>query len=77
MEIPIPSRLVRAWDAFCDWANVPIWRRGRLELRRLDIILVAFFFLCVGYYYWKGGPMGAIQGGLVYGIVAMLSLWMF
>jgi hypothetical protein len=31
MKIRIPHRLAASWDAFCDWANVPIWRRGRLE----------------------------------------------
>lgn len=77
MEIPIPSRLVRAWDWFCNWSNIPIWQRGRFELRRLDIILVAFFFLCVGWYWWTSGPMGALQGGAMYVALSALALWFF
>ena len=32
--------LVRAWDAFGDWVNVPIYRVGNFETRRVDVILV-------------------------------------
>jgi hypothetical protein len=78
MNIPIPRFMVRAADAFIEWANVTIWERaGRFELRRIDLLLVTFFFVCVGYYYWSAGPMGALQGGAMYLALAALSLWVF
>jgi hypothetical protein len=75
MQIPIPRVLVRVWDAFCDWGNVPIWQRGRFELRRLDVLLAAGGIFCVGYYYYFYGWRGALQGGVAYVLMAMIALW--
>ena len=77
MKIKIPSVVMRRVDWFGDWANVPIWIKGRLELRRLDLFVVAFFFLCVGWYWWTSGWMGALQGGALYLALAALALFVF
>ena len=77
MNIRIPSAVMRHVDRLGDWANVPIWVKGRLELRRLDLFVVAFFFACVAYYWHTSGPMGALQGGALYIALAALALWVF
>jgi hypothetical protein len=33
--------VLRAWDGFIDWGDVTLWRRGKYELRRIDIVIVA------------------------------------
>lgn len=76
MNIPIPRFVVRAARAFEEWANVPMWERGRVELRRVDLMIAFFFFVCVVWYYHTQGLMGAIQGGAMYIAISALALWM-
>jgi hypothetical protein len=33
IRVRVPHWLASVWDAFCDWGNVPIWSRGRFEVR--------------------------------------------
>lgn len=71
MKIRIPRRVTAAWDFFMDWANVVvIWR-----LRRLDFVMAALFVFCVSYYYWAGGWLVALQGGVLFIFIAMMALW--
>ena len=83
MQVPIPRWLVRAWDRLGEWSNVPIYRRSSdnsvegFEIRRIDLVLVFFGFVCVGYYWWTTGWQGAILGGAFYGLVVMMALWLF
>jgi len=69
----MPARLAKAFDAWLDWVNVPIWGR----VRRIDVLLVVLGVICGVYYYLEGGWLGAAQGVALYTFVALVSLWMF
>jgi hypothetical protein len=75
IQISIPQWLLRAKDTFVDWANVPVLKRGRIELRRIDVMVTYGFVACVGWYYFTGGWKGALVGGVTYIFVAMVALW--
>jgi hypothetical protein len=74
MQITIPRRLVRTWDAFCVWGDPAVWQRGRLEVRRIDLLLVACFVLATSYYGYFAGWHGAVNGGLMFGFIAIGAL---
>lgn len=59
-----------------DWLNEPIFQRGRLELRRIDILL--FILGCgIATHYWLFyGFQWAIIGVLMYVMVVMVCVWM-
>ena len=59
-----------------DWINVPIWTRGQLELRRIDVMLAILFVMCVGYYGVFYGWQQAVIGGAMFILFAMVALWM-
>jgi hypothetical protein len=66
------------YDRFEDWANVPVFatQPGRsINIRRVDILLVIFGVICVGYYGWVEGWIGALKGALAYLMVMMTALW--
>jgi hypothetical protein len=71
MQIKIPDRFWRAYDAYEEWVNEPVWKR----VRRIDVILAASFIFCVGYYWVTTGPMGALQGGALFVMIAMIAMW--
>ena len=75
MKIPYP--LLRAWDRFEAWINVPVWywHRQRFEVRRIDIMLTVFGIFCVAYYTYYDGIRGALIGGLMYIMMVMVSVW--
>jgi glucose-6-phosphate-specific signal transduction histidine kinase len=64
-----------------DWINVPIYehQHGRLRIRitRIDVLLVVFGVICVGWYGYTSGWQGALLGGLFYVMVLMMALWLF
>lgn len=72
----MPAVLVRAWDALGDWSNVTVYERGRIEVRRIDILMfvmgVLIFFYYLGFYGWQR----AVMGELMYIMVVMVALWM-
>jgi hypothetical protein len=74
MKIPIPRWLMRGVAAFEEWGNIPVWTRGRLQLRRLDIPLVLLGVLSTSYYGWLNGWTGAIFSLLAYVAMAALGL---
>lgn len=76
IRIRIPHFVTTVWDAFGEWANVAIWSRGHLEVRRIDVLLVFAGLFCSGYYWWASGWQGALAGGAMYVLVAMMALWM-
>jgi hypothetical protein len=59
------------------WINIPIYERGRIRITRIDVLIVAFGMVCVGYSWWISGWIGALQSGLFYVMVVMIVLWMF
>ena len=71
MRIPIPHHLAASWDAFCRWGDVNVTRR----IRRIDLLLVALGIACVLYYWISAGWEGALAGGLMYVMMAMIALW--
>lgn len=78
MRIPLPRVPVwtaMVWESFGDWSNVPIYVRGWIEIRRLDVLLVIFGLFCVGYYGYLGGLKGALIGGATYTLIVLIALW--
>jgi hypothetical protein len=59
-----------------DWINVPIWTRGRIELRRVDIGIAVGAIICVAYYWHAGGWRSAVVGLAIYVFVAMVAAWL-
>ena len=76
MNIRIPRFLVKAWDAFGEWANVNVYESRRIDVRRLDILLAVFFIIAVAYYSYTDGWIGGLIGGAFFILVAMWALWM-
>lgn len=66
-----------AYEAGMDWVNEPIGRLGRFELRRIDVVIALAGIGVTAWYAWTGGWLGALQGGMMYVLVAMAALWMF
>lgn len=75
MRIPLPPT-PRWFARYLDWVNEPIWTRARFELRRVDVMIVIGGIICVAWYGYTGGWMGAIMGAALYALVAMISLWL-
>jgi hypothetical protein len=73
MKIKIPTPMVRTWDRLGDWGNVEVWRR----VRRLDLLVVVFFFACISRYWHTGGWFGALQGGAYYIAITAMALFLF
>jgi hypothetical protein len=63
-------------NAILDWVNTPIWRWRRYEFRRIDALLVSAGIICVGYYGYTTGVVGAMRGGLLFIMFAMIALWL-
>jgi hypothetical protein len=78
MNIPIrvPQRLVNMWIAFGDWANVWVWKRGKLEVLRIDILLVILGMSTCGFYWALYGWRGATNGGITFVALVALALFM-
>jgi hypothetical protein len=74
VRIPIPRWIVRGAVAFEEWGNVPIWTRGRLQLRRLDVPLVLLCILTVAYYGWQNGWIGAMSSLIAYVAMSAVGL---
>jgi hypothetical protein len=69
----------RLYNRFEDWANNPLFppRAGRsLNPRRIDVLIALFGAICVGYYGWMEGLLGAAKGALAYAFVVMVALWL-
>lgn len=72
MKIRIPDALARAWDAWEEWVNQPVWGR----VRRIDVLLAVGFIGCVSWYAWTTGWQGALMGGVMYLCVMAIGLWL-
>jgi hypothetical protein len=71
MRIPIPHWLSTGWDVFCDYVNVPVYRK----IRRIDVILAFLGLLVVGYYSLYGWR-SAVLGATLYVLFMMMGLWL-
>ncbi len=74
MQIRIPIWLTIGAQRLGTWANAPVWQST--DIRRLDLLLVICFAVCVGWYYLWYGWRGALLGGAVYVWTAMAALWL-
>jgi hypothetical protein len=75
MQIKIPRQMIAATAAFDHWANVTLYQRERIEVRWIDILTVLGFTICVAYYGWTGGWIGALTGAFAYAFMTMIALW--
>jgi hypothetical protein len=55
---------------------VEIYRIGKMDIRRLDVLLLFFGIGIAGYYYLFYGWQTAILGVAMYIMVLMVALWM-
>jgi hypothetical protein len=76
MNIPIPQWMVNLWIAFGDWANAWVWKRGRLEVLRIDLLMVILFMFTTAFYWARFGVYGALQGGVMFIVIGALALFM-
>jgi hypothetical protein len=81
IRIPVPKRVLTAFDLLVDWVNVPVWSMSisvrRFDLLRLDIIVAILFAICVGWYGYTSGAMGALAGGLMFIFMVICALWIW
>jgi hypothetical protein len=77
MQIKIPRPITRAWDAFCDWGDMPAWKRGRFEIRRLDVLTVVVGILATSFYVWVYDWRSGLIAAMLYVFGVMISLWIF
>jgi hypothetical protein len=81
LRIPLPNRLLdwlaTVGEPAIDWVNVPIYARGRLEVRRIDVLIVLFGIICCLYYSYAYDSWlkGILIGGSVYILMVMIGLW--
>jgi hypothetical protein len=75
MKIPPPRWLSAANKRGADWIDVTIWRRGKIDLRRIDVLVSILGVLCVGWYGYVAGWRGALGGALMFTFCVMVGLW--
>ena len=75
MKIRIPNKLIDWYEPIGDWLNTPLYRWRGYEFRRIDVAILLFGVVCVSYYGWTSGWQGALLGGLMYALMAMIALW--
>jgi glucose-6-phosphate-specific signal transduction histidine kinase len=69
------ASVVAMSDAFDNFINVRIYQRGRIEVRRIDVLLVLLGILIAVYYGWSGGWLGALTGVFAYAFSVMVAMW--
>jgi hypothetical protein len=67
MQIRIPSVLIRIIAKPDAWMNTPVYPRlrggrGRIDVRRFDVVLALFGVVLAGYYWETGGWQSMIHG---------------
>jgi hypothetical protein len=79
MKISLPNKLLdwREYGPLGEWLNKGLFVIGRLVIRPIDLLLVFFFFVCTGWYWYTIGWLGALQGGALYIFIAMVALFFF
>lgn len=75
MRVGIPRWLVWAWDKLGDWSNVTVYERGKIEVRRLDIMLAVFGVGGFVYYFVVYNWQMAVLSVLTYAMVLMIAMW--
>jgi hypothetical protein len=79
MKIPLPNRLLD-WlehyhEPIAEWLNSRLFIADQFEIRLVDLLLIFFFVVCVGWYWYAAGWLGALRGGVLYVFIAIVALW--
>jgi hypothetical protein len=80
LRIPLPNRLLdwlrKVGEPAIDWLNVPVLR-GKIEVRRIDVLIVLFGIICCLYYSYAYDSWlkGILIGGSEYILMVMIGLW--
>lgn len=77
MQFRAPRFLTRAADRLRLWGDRRVWRLGRMTIRRIDLLIGLSAVICVGYYFWTGGWLLALQGAVLWLFVLMIALYFF
>jgi hypothetical protein len=77
MQIKIPLRIAKAADDFADFLNVVLYRRKRLVIRIVDVMVGSIGITNVIWCYAAGGWWGALQGVLMFVLAMMAAVWFF
>lgn len=77
IRIPIPKRVLAIYDRFENWGNTTIGTLGRHEVVWIDVLLTILFVITVGWYYYTGGWMAALAGGLMFAFLTICALWIW
>lgn len=75
VRVVIPRFVSRLWDATGDWTNEPVYTRGKIEARRIDVLLALFGIGIFLYYLVFHNWQMAVLSTLSYIMVIMMSLW--
>jgi hypothetical protein len=62
---------------FEEWGNVEIYSYQKLEIRRLDVLLLLMGVSIALFYWLLYSWQWAVIGTLMYVMVLMMALWMF
>jgi hypothetical protein len=77
MQIRIPARLARWADNFADILNVVLYRRKRLVLRVVDVVVGLLATISTVWWYATAGWWGALEGVLMFVLAMMAAVWFF
>ena len=77
MNIRVPMWVVRSGEAFYRWGDVLLWKVGPLNVRRIDILLALSAVICVAWYGYTTGWMGALTGGMLWLFLMLCVLFFF
>ena len=77
IRIPIPKRVLEAYDRWGDWANVPAFEICNFQVLRIDIMIACNFLICIGWYGYTSGLMGALTGGTMFVFLLICALWIW
>jgi hypothetical protein len=77
MQIRIPHRVVRLLDNFADILNVVLYRRKRLVVRIVDVIVGVIGTISTIWWYEASGWWGALEGVLMFVLAIMIAVWFF
>jgi hypothetical protein len=70
------SWLKSTWTGLGEWSNVEIYRYKKLEIRRLDVLLLLMGIGIAIYYYLFYTWQTMVLGVAMYVMVLMVALWM-
>jgi hypothetical protein len=73
----VPLRIARAADNFADVLNVVLYRRARLVVRIVDVVVGILGTISAVWWYEASGWWGALEGVLMFVLAMMCAVWFF